>query len=281
MGRYIAKIKSCRGCAIFLCACLFAACNQTATPPIPGADSSASESALPAVYSYLVVNTYLHDPNAFTQGLVFEDGIFYEGTGQYGASGIRKVAPATGEVLAEKRLSEQYFGEGIAVFGDRLYQLTWKAGICFVYDKNTFALQTQFSYPTEGWGLTHDGEKLLMSDGTNIIYFRHPDTFQEMGRIEVTDIAGPVHYLNELEYIEGQLFANVWRTDRIARIDPKTGAVTGWIDLTGLLPAADRSQHRVDVLNGIAYDARADRLFVTGKWWPKVFEIRLDKRRGR
>ena len=281
MGRYIAKIKSYRGCAIFLCACFFQACDQTATPPIPGADSSASESALPAVYSYLVVNTYLHDPNAFTQGLVFEDGIFYEGTGQYGASGIRKVAPATGEVLAEKRLSEQYFGEGIAVFGDRLYQLTWKAGICFVYDKNTFALQTQFSYPTEGWGLTHDGEKLLMSDGTNIIYFRHPDTFEEMGRIEVTDIAGPVHYLNELEYIEGQLFANVWRTDRIVRIDPKTGAVTGWIDLTGLLPAADRSQHRVDVLNGIAYDARADRLFVTGKWWPKVFEIRLDKRRGR
>ena len=281
MGRYIAKIKSYRGCAIFVCACFFLACNQTATPPIPGADSSASESALPAVYSYLVVNTYLHDPNAFTQGLVFEDGIFYEGTGQYGASDIRKVAPATGEVLAEKRLSEQYFGEGIAVFGDRLYQLTWKAGICFVYDKNTFALQTQFSYPTEGWGLTHDGEKLLMSDGTNIIYFRHPDTFEEMGRIEVTDIAGPVHYLNELEYIEGQLFANVWRTDRIVRIDPKTGAVTGWIDLTGLLPAADRSQHRVDVLNGIAYDARADRLFVTGKWWPKVFEIRLDKRRGR
>ena len=281
MGRYIAKIKSYRGCAIFFCACFFSACNQTATPPIPGADSSAAESALPAVYSYLVVNTYLHDPNAFTQGLVFEDGIFYEGTGQYGASGIRKVAPATGEILAEKRLSEQYFGEGIAVFGDRLYQLTWKAGICFVYDKNTFALQTQFSYPTEGWGLTHDGEKLLMSDGTNIIYFRHPDTFEEMGRIEVTDIAGPVHYLNELEYIEGQLFANVWRTDRIARIDPKTGAVTGWIDLTGLLPAADRSQHRVDVLNGIAYDARANRLFVTGKWWPKVFEIRLDKRRGR
>ena len=281
MGRYIAKIRSCCGCAIFLGACFFVACNQTVAPPIPGADSSASEAALPAVYSYLVVNTYLHDPNAFTQGLVFEDGIFYEGTGQYGASDIRKVALRTGEVLAEKRLAEQYFGEGIAVFGDRLYQLTWKAGICFVYDKNTFALQTQFSYPTEGWGLTHDGEKLLMSDGTNIIYFRHPDTFEELGRIEVTDIAGPVHYLNELEYIEGQLFANVWRTDRIVRIDPKTGAVTGWIDLTGLLPAADRSRYRVDVLNGIAYDARADRLFVTGKWWPKVFEIRLVKNNHR
>ena len=276
MGRYIDKIKSCiRVCAIFLFACFFAACNQTAAPPIPGADSSASESAPPSVYTYLVVNTYLHDPNAFTQGLVFADGIFYEGTGQHGASGIRKVAPATGVVLAEKRLSEQYFGEGIAVFGNRLYQLTWKAGICFVYDKNTFALQTQFTYPTEGWGITHDGEKLAMSDGTNTIYFRHPDTFEEMGRIEVTDSAGPVHYLNELEYIKGQLFANVWQTDRIVRIDPKTGAVTGWIDLAGILPSEDRLQHRVDVLNGIAYDAEADRLFVTGKWWPKLFEIRL------
>lgn len=276
MGRYIDKIKSCiRVCAIFLFACFFAACNQTAAPPIPGADSSASESAPPSVYTYLVVNTYLHDPNAFTQGLVFADGIFYEGTGQHGASGIRKVAPATGVVLAEKRLSEQYFGEGIAVFGNRLYQLTWKAGICFVYDKNTFALQTQFTYPTEGWGITHDGEKLAMSDGTNTIYFRHPDTFEEMGRIEVTDGAGPVHYLNELEYIKGQLFANVWQTDRIVRIDPKTGAVTGWIDLAGILPSEDRLQHRVDVLNGIAYDAEADRLFVTGKWWPKLFEIRL------
>ena len=276
MGRYLEKIKSrIRVCAIFLGACFLFACNQTAAPPIPGADSAASESALPAVYSYLVVNTHLHDPNAFTQGLVFEDGIFYEGTGQYGASDIRKVAPRTGEVLAEKRLSEQYFGEGIAVFGDRLYQLTWKAGICFVYDKNTFALQTQFTYPTEGWGIAHDGEKLLMSDGTNTIYFRHPDTFEEMGRIEVTDGAGPVHYLNELEYIEGQLFANVWQTDRIVRIDPKTGAVTGWIDLAGILPPEDRLRHRVDVLNGIAYDAETEHLFVTGKWWPKLFEIRL------
>ena len=272
----IAKIdRWVRAFSIFWCACFLFACNPTAAPPIPGADSAASESALPAVYSYLVVHTHLHDPNAFTQGLVFEDGIFYEGTGQYGASDIRKVAPRTGEVLAEKRLPEQYFGEGIAVFGDRLYQLTWKAGICFVYDKNTFALQTQFTYPTEGWGIAHDGEKLLMSDGTNTIYFRHPDTFEEMGRIEVTDGAGPVHYLNELEYIEGQLFANVWQTDRIVRIDPKTGAVTGWIDLAGILPPEDRLRHRVDVLNGIAYDAETEHLFVTGKWWPKLFEIRL------
>ena len=276
MGRYIANIKRCvRVFSIFFCAFFFFTCNQTVAPPLPGADSSASESALPSVYTYLIVNTYLHDPNAFTQGLVFEDGIFYEGTGQYGASHIRKVALATGAVLEKKSIASHLFGEGIAVFGNRLYQLTWKAGICFVYDKNTFALQTQFTYPTEGWGIAHDGEKLMMSDGTNVIYFRHPDTFEELGRIEVTDSAGPVPYLNELEYIKGQLFANVWRTDRIVRIDPKTGAVTGWIDLTGLLPQTDRLQHRVDVLNGIAYDAEMDRIFVTGKWWPKVFEIKL------
>ena len=276
MERYIANIKRCvRVFSIFFCAFFFFACNQTVAPPLPGADSSASESALPSVYTYLIVNTYLHDPNAFTQGLVFEDGIFYEGTGQYGASHIRKVELATGAVLKKKSIASHLFGEGIAVFGNRLYQLTWKAGICFVYDKNTFALQTQFPYPTEGWGIAHDGEKLMMSDGTNVIYFRHPDTFEELGRIEVTDSAGPVPYLNELEYIKGQLFANVWRTDRIVRIDPKTGAVTGWIDLTGLLPQTDRLQHRVDVLNGIAYDAEMDRIFVTGKWWPKVFEIKL------
>ena len=174
-----------------------------------------------------------------------------------------------------KALRPIFFGEGIAIFGDRLYQLTWKSGICFVYDKNTFELQVQFTYSTEGWGLTHDGEKLIMSDGTNIIYFRDPNTFREIGRIEVTDSTGPVHYLNELEYIKGQIFANVWQTDRIACIDPKSGRITGWINLAGILPQTDRLHHRVGVLNGIAYDAATDRIFVTGKWWPKLFEIKL------
>ena len=259
--------------SICWCIFFFSTCNQT--PPLPGADSSPSESALPAVYTYTIVNTYLHDPNAFTQGLVFEDGFFYEGTGQYGASTIRKVMPATGAVLAQKSIAPNFFGEGIAIFGDRLYQLTWKSGICFVYDKNTFELQAQFAYATEGWGLTHDGAKLIMSDGTNIIYFRDPNTFREIGRIEVTDSTGPVRYLNELEYIKGQIFANVWQTDRIARIDPKSGKITGWINLAGILSQTDRLQHRVGVLNGIAYDAVTDRIFVTGKWWPKLFEIKL------
>ncbi len=269
------KIKCVRVFSVFFLAFFFATCNHAVTPPLPSADSSVSESVAPPIYTYVIVNTYVHDPNAFTQGLVFEDGIFFEGTGQYGASNIRKVAPATGAVLAQKSIASHFFGEGIAVFGDRLYQLTWKAGVCFVYDKNTFALQTQFAYPTEGWGLTHDGKKLVMSDGTNTIYFRDPDTFEETGRIEVADSAGPVHYLNELEYIKGQIFANIWQTDRIARIDPKSGMVTGWIDLTGILSPTDRSSHRVDVLNGIAYDALTDRIFVTGKWWPKLFEIKL------
>lgn len=270
----IANAKRCvRVFSIFLCIFFFSTCNQT--PPLPGSDSSTSESALPAIYTYTIINTYLHDPNAFTQGLVFEDGFFYEGTGQYGASTIRKVMPATGAVLAQESIAPNFFGEGIAIFGDRLYQLTWKSGICFVYDKNTFELQVQFTYSTEGWGLTHDGEKLIMSDGTNIIYFRDPNTFREVGRIEVTDSTGPVHYLNELEYIKGQIFANVWQTDRIACIDPKSGRITGWINLAGILPQTDRLHHRVGVLNGIAYDTATDRIFVTGKWWPKLFEIKL------
>ncbi len=270
----IANTKRCvRGFFIFFCIFFFFTCNHT--PPLPGSDSSTSESALPSIYTYTIVNTYLHDSNAFTQGLVFEDGFFYESTGHYGASTIRKVAPATGAVLAQKSVAPNFFGEGIAIFDDRLYQLTWKSGICFVYDKNTFELQVQFTYSTEGWGLTHDGEKLIMSDGTNIIYFRDPNTFREIGRIEVTDSTGPVRYLNELEYINGQIFANVWQTDRIARIDPKSGKIKGWINLTGILSQTDRLHHRVGVLNGIAYDAVTDRIFVTGKWWPKLFEIKL------
>ena len=270
----IANAKRCvRGFSICWCIFFFTTCNQT--PPLPGTDSPASEPALPSIYTYTIVNTYLHDPNAFTQGLVFEDGFFYEGTGNYGASTIRKVTPATGAVLVQKSIAPNFFGEGVAIFGDRLYQLTWKSGICFVYDKSTFELQVQFTYSTEGWGLTHDGEKLIMSDGTNIIYFRDPNTFREIGRIEVNDSTGPVHYLNELEYIKGQIFANVWQTDRIARIDPKSGKITGWINLTGILSQTDRLHHRVGVLNGIAYDAVTDRIFVTGKWWPKLFEIKL------
>jgi glutamine cyclotransferase len=226
------------------------------------------------LYTFRIINTYPHDSNAYTQGLIYQDDIFYEGTGLRGQSTLRKVEVETGQVFQLLRLADELFGEGITIFGDRIIQLTWQEHIGFVYDKNSFELQQEFTYPTEGWGLTHDGERLIMSDGTALLYFRDPANLTEIGRVEVFDENGPVILLNELEYINGEVFANIYRTDRIARIDPQTGRVLGWIDLTGLLTPEDRLQP-VDVLNGIAYDAEADRLFVTGKLWPKLFEIEL------
>ena len=225
------------------------------------------------VTGYHIVKIHPHDPGAFTQGLVFLDGVFYEGTGLKGKSSIRKVKPETGEVLQIQKIEDQYFGEGIAVVGDRIIQLTWQSGVGFVYDKNTFQRQRTFSYEGEGWGLTYDGTRLIMSDGTPTLRFVDPQTLKETGRLEVKDGGRPVDELNELEIVKGELFANVWPTDRIARINPKTGQVTGWLDLAGILDPRDRVN--VDVLNGIAYDVAGDRLFVTGKQWPKVFEIRL------
>ncbi|GAB4535354.1 MAG: glutaminyl-peptide cyclotransferase [Anaerolineae bacterium] len=227
------------------------------------------------VYTYRIVNTYPHDPAAFTQGLVFEEGgLLYEGTGLRGRSTLRKVELETGKVLKLRRLPPHLFGEGVAVLGDRIYQLTWQAHIGFVYDRESFELLAEFHYPTEGWGLTHDGQRLIMSDGTSTLHFLDPETIEETGQVQVYDDLGPVVRLNELEYVRGEVYANVWKTDRIARIDPQTGRVTGWIDLTGLLSQEDRSLP-VDVLNGIAYDAQHDRLFVTGKLWPRLFEIEL------
>ena len=226
------------------------------------------------IYSYNIVNTYPHDPDAFTQGLVFEDGVLYEGTGLYGRSSLRRVELETGYVLQIHELSDQFFGEGITIYGDELTQLTWQSHIGFVYDKNSFELLQEFNYPTEGWGITYDGTRLIMSDGTSTLHFLDPQTFEEIGHVEVFDSDGPVTRLNELEYVLGEVYANVWQTDWVARIAPETGRVIGWIDLGGLLSAEDRSEP-VDVLNGIAYDAQSDRLFVTGKLWPKLFEIEL------
>lgn len=225
------------------------------------------------VTGYQIVKIHPHDPEAFTQGLVFLDGVFYEGTGLKGKSSIRKVKPETGEVLQIQKIEDQYFGEGIAVVGDRIIQLTWQSGVGFVYDKKTFQRQRTFNYEGEGWGLTYDGTRLIMSDGTPTLRFLDPQTLKETGRLEVKDGGRPVDEINELEMVKGELFANVWPTDRIARINPKTGQVTAWLDLTGILDPRDRVN--VDVLNGIAYDAAGDRVFVTGKQWPKVFEIRL------
>ncbi len=227
-----------------------------------------------ADYSYQIVNVYPHDRRASTQGLVYEDGVFYEGTGLRGESTLRRVRPETGEVLHLYSLPARYYGEGITIWGERIIQLTWKAGLGFVYDKDSFQLLGAFSYPTEGWGITHDGTRLIMSDGTSMLYFWDPETFEEVGQVQVHDEFGPVVMLNELEYIQGQVYANVWQTDLVVIIDPQTGRVTGRINLSGLLTPEDFAQP-VDVLNGIAYDAEGDRLFVTGKKWPKLFEIDL------
>ncbi len=252
----------------------FPAPTQTPLPTEPPA-AEASAPAAP-VNGYRVVNIFPHDPTAFTQGLVYEDGIFYEGTGLRGQSTLRKVEPATGQVLQGIRLPYQYFGEGIALLGDRLYQLTWQENTGFIYDKDTFELLDDWSYPGEGWGLTTDGQRLIMSDGSNDLRFLDPATLQELGRVAVLDGSGqPVVRLNELEWVEGEVWANVWQTDLIARIDPASGRLLGWIDLAGLLSEEDRAAQRVDVLNGIAYDAATGRVFVTGKWWPKLFEIEL------
>jgi len=220
------------------------------------------------------VRAYPHDPRAFTQGLLFHDGVLYEGTGQWGESSIRKVNLETGEVLQKREIPEAYFGEGIAIAGNRLIELTWRNQKGFVYDLATFEPRGEFTYPGEGWGLTSDGKRLIMSDGTAQLRFLDPATLQETGRITVTAGGQPVNQLNELEWVNGEVWANIWKEDRIARIDPATGKVTGWIDMRGLLSPAERPDPD-DVLNGIAYDAKSGRIFVTGKRWPKLFEIQV------
>ena len=224
-------------------------------------------------FGYTVVRSYPHDRSAFTQGLLFQDGYLYEGTGQEGASSIRKVRLDTGEVLQIRRLDDRYFGEGISIVGDRLIQLTWKSEIGFLYNAKTFEPTGTFNYEGEGWGLTYDGKRLIRSDGSAVLRFLDPHTLKETGRVTVRDRGNPVGQLNELEIVKGEIFANVFLTDLIARISPSTGQVTGWIDLTGILPPRERAG--IDVLNGIAYDAAGDRLFVTGKLWPKLFEIKI------
>ena len=232
------------------------------------------------VYGYEVVRSYPHDRNAFTQGLIFRDGVFYEGTGLNGRSGLRKVKLESGEVLQAKPLPQEYFGEGITDWKGQIVQITWRSEVGFVYDMNTFEQTKRWTYTGEGWGLTHDDSRIIMSDGSAQLRFIDPATLKETGRITVRDANGPVERLNELEYVKGEVFANVWQTDRIARISPQDGRVTGWVDLSGLLTPAERAAADAagGVLNGIAYDVAADRLFVTGKLWPRVFEIRLVKK---
>lgn len=237
------------------------------------ATSAAGQQAAPVLYGYEVLATYPHDPGAFTQGLVYHEGVLFESTGLRGESTLREVRLETGEVVRQRALARQYFAEGLALWEDRLVQLTWTAELGFVWDLMSFEAVRTFGYTGEGWGLTHDGRRLILSDGTEWLRFFDPATLAETGRVRVTDGGRGVRNLNELEFIDGVVYANVWQTDRIAMIDPDTGRVTGWIDLEGLLPEDRR--RGTDVLNGIAWDPDGRRLFVTGKLWPALFEIRL------
>jgi glutaminyl-peptide cyclotransferase len=227
-----------------------------------------------AADGFRVVHAYPHDSQAFTQGLVFVKGHLYESTGLNGQSTLREDDLDTGRVLRQVNVPSQYFAEGLTNWGDTLIQLTWKAHVAFVYDRATFHLLRTFHYPWEGWGLTQDGKHLILSDGSETIHFLNPDTFAEVRSIRVTDHGAPVKELNELEYIHGQIYANVWMTDKIVCISPETGKVLGWINLAGLLPAIELRSNDA-VLNGIAYDAAHNRLFVTGKLWPRLFEIQV------
>ena len=227
----------------------------------------------PLRYGFEVIASYPHDPAAYTQGLQYVNGLLYEGTGLYGRSTLRRVNLESGAVEQQIQVPDQYFGEGIYVLEDRIYQLTWQSNVAFLYDRTTFELIDQFSYPTEGWGLTYDGQHLIMSDGSATIFRRDPETFAEVGRFTVLERGDPVNLLNELEYINGAIWANIWLSDEVVIIDPASGQVTGRIDFSGLLPAEDAEG--AEVLNGIAYDAEQDRIFVTGKFWPTLFEIKL------
>jgi glutaminyl-peptide cyclotransferase len=261
------------------------------TPPVGNvgrAPAAATPSATPAVarsssevptYTYEVVNSWPHDRAAFTQGLVFHDGYLLESTGQYGESTLRKVELKTGKVVKSVKVAREFFAEGLALLGGKLFQLTWTTRKGFIYDPVSFKSEGEFFYDGEGWGLTQDGASLILSDGTNQIRFLDPKTFKVSRTINVLDGGRPVREINELEYVKGEIFANVWKTDRIARIDPQTGALKGWIDLKGIISPAERGNDTDAVLNGIAYDERGDRLFVTGKLWPKLFEIRLKEGR--
>lgn len=232
----------------------------------------------PVRYTYQIVNTFPHDANAYTQGLIFDNGFLYEGTGVYGQSSLRKVKLTAGEVLQKYNLPNDIFGEGITTFDNKIIQISWKEQTAFLFDKNSFTLLNKFNYPIkEGWGITFDGKNLIMSDGSEKLYFLDKDYFTEVKHLEVCDDHGFANRLNELEYINGEIWANVYTTDTIVRINPNTGAIIGKIDMTNILKSRDHSQN-TDVLNGIAYDPLTKRIFVTGKNWPKLFEITVHQK---
>ena len=228
----------------------------------------------PILYNYEIIESYAHDEMAFTQGLEFNEGFLFESTGLFGQSTLRKVELETGKVLESISLADKYFGEGITILDNRIIQLTWISNKGFVYEKDSLELISEFTYPTEGWGITNDNSQLIMSDGTSTLFFLDPDTFNATKQVQVID-KEPVSNLNELEYIQGKIWANIWNQDKIVIINPETGNVEGWIDLTGINNEDRQDQNKV--LNGIAYDSEKDRLFVTGKKWAKLFQIEVKK----
>jgi len=234
----------------------------------------ATNSSAAPIYTYKVIAKYPHSTDSYTEGLFYLDGMFYEGTGRAGESAVLVVDPNTGKITRRHNLSSEYFGEGIVDWGPNIYEWTWTSHVCFVYDRRTLRLVKQFTYAGEGWGMTRTDKELITSDGTATLRFRDPDTFKETHKIVVREGSIRVDRLNELEFINGEIYANIWHSDMLVRISPRDGQVIAWIDLTGLLPA----EQKVDgesVLNGIAYDAQHDRLFVTGKQWPTLFEIKV------
>ncbi|MFA9409318.1 MAG: glutaminyl-peptide cyclotransferase [Candidatus Dadabacteria bacterium] len=236
--------------------------------------AQAEDTSNSVVYGYKIINTYPHDTESFTQGLIIDNGFLYESTGLNGRSSIKIVYLETGKAIKSHKLADKYFGEGITIVDDKIIQLTWRSKKGFVYDKDSLKLLRTFSYQTQGWGITYDGKYLILSDGSNILYFMDPKSFVVVGKLEVYDDNGEVSKLNELEYINGEIYANIWGKDLIARINPKTGFVSSWIELDGLLSKEDKKKG-VDVLNGIAFNPQNGTLLVTGKLWPKIFEIEI------
>lgn len=272
------------GLAVLLLAAAVAACTRPAGSPSPGQEGAAPATgpttaptvpvgATPVPLRVEVIRSFPHDPTAFTQGLFLDEGMLFESTGLHGASSLRRVDPETGELLQQVAVDPEYFAEGLARAGDRLIQLTWQNGVALVYDRESFEPVGRFDYDTEGWGLCHDGRRLVMSDGTPRLYFRDPETFELLGELPVSQAGAPVANLNELECVGNRVLANVWQTDRIVSIDPATGAVEATIDASGLLGEAERAG--ADVLNGIAFDPASGHYLITGKLWPKLFEVRF------
>ncbi|MFN0123967.1 MAG: glutaminyl-peptide cyclotransferase [Blastocatellia bacterium] len=285
------KMMSPAALALFLLTSALVSCRGASTPmpPAPAPSSGAATASAtaaradgkPALWTYEVVREYPHDATSYTQGLIFHEGVFYESAGQYGRSSLRRVEVETGKVLKRTPVPEQFFAEGMTMLGGKLFQLTWQENKCFVYDLATFNKLAEMTYAGEGWGLTHDGKSLILSDGSHRIRFINPANFQVERTISVyedNDTTRPLREINELEYVRGEIYANIWQQDVIARIDPQNGRLLGWIDMRGILPGK-RDDEADAVLNGIAYDEKGQRLFVTGKLWPKLYEIRLKEKK--